>query len=209
MSVAGWPSGYPTRASVQSPSTTLPTSRMRAPGTPMTTMWLRRRRCGLRRPVDWPGWGGRARPRGADPRLRFALRIRGLRCSHPVGRVRASPTAPAPCLDRGGRACASRGRSPGPLTTGDVGSVVARFLGSRWHLYTLPEYLFFYTGKSLPVLLEAHGFRVFQLRAEAAVYTVGYLVERLRKTLLGRSAERAAATGLGPGCACRPVLSLS
>ena len=78
------------------------------------------------------------------------------------------------------------------LTTGDVGSVVARLCGSRWHLYTLPEHLFFYTRKSLRLLLEAHGFRVLRLRANAGVFTLGYLVERLRKTLLGRSAARAA-----------------
>jgi SAM-dependent methyltransferase len=41
-------------------------------------------------------------------------------------------------------------------------------------------------------LREAHGFRVVSLRAEASIYTLGYLVERLRKTLLGRSARRSA-----------------
>ncbi len=70
------------------------------------------------------------------------------------------------------------------LTTGDVGSLIARISGSRWHLYTIPEHLFFYTRKSLRILLQAHGFRVESLRAEGAIYTLGYLVERLRKTLL-------------------------
>ena len=78
------------------------------------------------------------------------------------------------------------------LSTGDVGSLVARLSGARWHLYTIPEHLFFYTRRSLRALLEAHGFRVESLRAEASTYTLGYLVERLRKTLLGRSARRPA-----------------
>ncbi len=73
------------------------------------------------------------------------------------------------------------------LTTGDVGSLAARLSGSRWHLYTIPEHLFFYTRKSLRLLLEAHGFRVESLRAEGSTYTLGYLMERLRKTLLRRS----------------------
>jgi SAM-dependent methyltransferase len=74
------------------------------------------------------------------------------------------------------------------LTTGDVGSVAARLFGARWHLYTLPEHLFFHTRRSLCLLLEAHGLRVERLRADSSIYTLGYLVERLRKTLLGRGA---------------------
>ncbi len=73
------------------------------------------------------------------------------------------------------------------LTTGDVGSWLARLSGSRWHLYTLPEHLFFFSRDSLRALLEAHSFHVEEIRAESAYYSLGYLLERLRKTLLGRS----------------------
>lgn len=78
------------------------------------------------------------------------------------------------------------------LTTGDVGSAVARLSGRRWHLYTLPEHLFFYSRESLRRLLAAHGFRVERMAAEASWYPAGYLVERLRKTLLRRAATRPA-----------------
>jgi hypothetical protein len=44
----------------------------------------------------------------------------------------------------------------------------------------------------LRVLIEAHGFRIESQRAESSVYTLGYLVERLRKTLWRRSPPRAA-----------------
>jgi SAM-dependent methyltransferase len=74
------------------------------------------------------------------------------------------------------------------LTTGDVGSLAARLSGSRWHLYTIPEHLFFFTRRSLRLLLAAHGLRVESERTESSLYTLGYLVERLRKTLLGRAA---------------------
>ncbi len=77
------------------------------------------------------------------------------------------------------------------LSTGDVGSLAARLCGARWHLYTLPEHLFFHTRESLRQLLEAHGLRIERLRAEAAFYPLGYLVERLRKTLLRRPSRRA------------------
>lgn len=69
------------------------------------------------------------------------------------------------------------------LTTGDVGSFVARCSGRRWHLYSIPEHLFFYSRDGLRLLLEAHGFRIESMRAESSLYTLGYLFERLRKTL--------------------------
>jgi SAM-dependent methyltransferase len=76
------------------------------------------------------------------------------------------------------------------LTTGDVGSLAARVSGPRWHLYTLPEHLFFYSRRGLCTLLAAHGLRVVGMRAEGGRYPLGYLVERLRKSLLGRTARR-------------------
>ncbi len=91
------------------------------------------------------------------------------------------------------------------LTTGDVGSLVAKLSGSRWHLYTLPEHLFFHTRRSLRILLEAHGFEVRRVRAESTLYTVGYLVERLRKTLLRRPARRPARW---PGAGLRIPINL-
>jgi SAM-dependent methyltransferase len=71
------------------------------------------------------------------------------------------------------------------LTTGDVGSLTARLSGARWHLYTLPEHLFFYGRRSLSLLLAQHGLEVERMRADASRYPLAYLVERLRKTLLG------------------------
>ncbi len=94
---------------------------------------------------------------------------------------------------------AARMLSPGGrlvLTTGDVGSLLARVSRSRWHLYTIPEHLFFYTRRSLELLLDANGLRVESIRADGSVYTLGYLVERVRKTLLGRGAGR---PGTWPG----------
>jgi SAM-dependent methyltransferase len=75
------------------------------------------------------------------------------------------------------------------LTTGDVGSLAARVSGARWHLYTLPEHVFFYSRKGLRRLFAAHGLRVERIRAEASRYPLGYLVERLRKTLFGQAAR--------------------
>jgi len=90
------------------------------------------------------------------------------------------------------------------LTTGDVGSLAARILGARWHLYTLPEHLFFFSRRSLRVLLEGAGFEIERMRAEFSVYPLGYVVERLRRTLLGR----ATAVPTWPGARLRVPLNL-
>jgi SAM-dependent methyltransferase len=95
----------------------------------------------------------------------------------------AAVASASACLRPGGRLV---------LTTGDVGSVVARLSGPRWHLYSIPEHLFYFTRRSLRLLLGAHGLWVESMRAEASLYPISYLVERLRKTLLGRGAARPA-----------------
>lgn len=101
------------------------------------------------------------------------------------------------------RLLAPRGRLV--LTTGDVGSWVARLSGARWHLYTLPEHLFFFSRASLRLLLERHGLRVEEMRADSAVYTLGYLAERLRKSLLGHRVRTAVAW---PGAGLRVPVNL-
>jgi len=68
------------------------------------------------------------------------------------------------------------------LTTGDIGSVVARLSGKRWHLLTLPEHLWFFSESTLRTVLEATGFRVLEVRREWCYYSIDYLVERLLKT---------------------------
>jgi len=83
------------------------------------------------------------------------------------------------------------------LTTGDVRSLVARLSGPRWHLYTLPEHLFFHSRESLRRLLESHGFAVESMRSEGSTYTLGYVVERLRKSLFGLDGGSFGETRLG------------
>jgi SAM-dependent methyltransferase len=104
----------------------------------------------------------------------------------------AAVAAASACLRPGGRLV---------LTTGDVGSAVARLSGRRWHLYSIPEHLFFFSRRSLRVLLRAHGLRVESMRPEASLYPLDYLAERLRKTLLGRGAAGGRTRWPGAGLA--------
>lgn len=76
------------------------------------------------------------------------------------------------------------------LTTGDVESAVARLSGARWHLYNLPEHLYFHTEQSVRAIAERAGFRVVAVRRHAMVVTLAYAVERLADSYCGGVARR-------------------
>jgi len=69
------------------------------------------------------------------------------------------------------------------LSTGDVRSLAARVSGRRWHLYNLPEHLWFFTEDALRRILERCGLRVERVRREVCWYTARYLLDRLMYTL--------------------------
>lgn len=73
------------------------------------------------------------------------------------------------------------------LSTGDVQSWLARLCGRRWHLYNLPEHLFFFSVPSLRKMLEREGLRVIWVTREWQWVSLGYLWERLAKTLFASS----------------------
>jgi len=68
------------------------------------------------------------------------------------------------------------------LSTGDISSLCARLCGPHWHLFNLPEHLFFFTPHSLVRLLRASGCRAVRLVREVNWVPLGYLRERLAKT---------------------------
>lgn len=76
------------------------------------------------------------------------------------------------------------------LSTGDVGSLAARASGARWHLFSLPEHLWFFSVPSLRRLLARAGLREIGVRREVCWYTAQYLAERLWFSL-GRSVASA------------------
>ncbi|MCA9256023.1 MAG: class I SAM-dependent methyltransferase [Phycisphaerales bacterium] len=65
------------------------------------------------------------------------------------------------------------------VTTGDITSLAARLSGSRWHLYNLPEHLWFFSPDALRRMLESAGLNVVHMGSEVCWYTAHYLVERL------------------------------
>ena len=71
------------------------------------------------------------------------------------------------------------------LTTGDVESVAAKLSGQRWHLYNLPEHLFFHSERSLRSLAERAGLRAVKVRREPMVISLPYAIERITRSYLG------------------------
>jgi 2-polyprenyl-3-methyl-5-hydroxy-6-metoxy-1,4-benzoquinol methylase len=69
------------------------------------------------------------------------------------------------------------------LTTGNVDSIAAKLWGKRWHLYTVPEHLWFFSPHTLANLLNQTGFRVVEMHSDWCFYSIDYLIERLLKTL--------------------------
>lgn len=69
------------------------------------------------------------------------------------------------------------------LTTGDVRSRFASLSGRFWHLYNLPEHLFFFSRDSIRRLLEGNGFSICSISTAKGYYSVSYLMERLAKSV--------------------------
>lgn len=81
------------------------------------------------------------------------------------------------------------------ITTGDIGSRVARWRGRRWRMIHPPSHLHYFDRRTLRLLLERYGWRVVDVRSigvSRSVLQVLYsiLVLRLRMPGLYRLAER-------------------
>lgn len=72
------------------------------------------------------------------------------------------------------------------LTTGDVGSLVARIRGSRWRLYHPPFHLHYFSRRTISLLLERVGLQVVDVRM------VGFF--RSLDTILFRLSQERAST---------------
>ena len=61
------------------------------------------------------------------------------------------------------------------LTTGNVNSLLAKVCGQKWHLYTLPEHLWFFSPETLSALLAKCGFEVVELKTEWSYFSIHYI----------------------------------
>lgn len=78
--------------------------------------------------------------------------------------------------------CALRPGGVLALSTGDITSLCARLSGRRWHLFNLPEHLYFFSPQALRRILGAAGLRLCRVVREVNWVPMAYLLERLRKS---------------------------
>lgn len=69
------------------------------------------------------------------------------------------------------------------LSTGDIESWAAKLTRSRWHLFNLPEHLYFFSKAALRRMLDDCGCSIRACGYEVNWAPVSYLVERLQKSL--------------------------
>jgi SAM-dependent methyltransferase len=87
------------------------------------------------------------------------------------------------------------------LSTGDARSMIARLSGSRWHLLTPRHHNFFFTQRSLQQAFASAGMKVELMTYASNLYSVYYLLYKLRTLwdfpALERMAGRVGRTRLG------------
>jgi len=69
------------------------------------------------------------------------------------------------------------------LSTGDVDSLIAKISRKKWHLFTPPEHLFFFSKRTIRLALEKVGYKIIKINYEYNYYTLRYILERLTKSL--------------------------
>ena len=69
------------------------------------------------------------------------------------------------------------------LSTGDAGSLLARFSLARWHLMTPRHHNFFFTPWTIGLLLGSVGFEIVAIGHPAAVFPVRYLAHKAHLAL--------------------------
>jgi SAM-dependent methyltransferase len=83
------------------------------------------------------------------------------------------------------------------VTTGDFGSLVARFAGVRWRLMTPPQHLWFFSQESVRRLAGAIGLQVERLDHPWKMVPASLIIFQLRRMLGMRAGSPAYASRLG------------
>lgn len=65
------------------------------------------------------------------------------------------------------------------INTPDSGSLYAKILGSRWHLFVPPEHIWYFNRRSISKLLEKNGFEVVEIGCIGKNFTIEYVLYTL------------------------------
>jgi SAM-dependent methyltransferase len=78
------------------------------------------------------------------------------------------------------------------ITTGDWDSLLSRAMGASWRLMTPPQHLFFFSRKTLRMLLERIGFEVLEIRRPWKIVPMSLIAYQLQR-IVGLSPKRSTA----------------
>jgi len=84
------------------------------------------------------------------------------------------------------------------ITTGDIGSAVARWRGRKWRLIHPPTHLHYFSRATLTRLLANHGFRVLDIRTMGVARSVHQVLYSILVLRMGRTKTYEALTRVVP-----------
>ena len=83
------------------------------------------------------------------------------------------------------------------ITTGDFGSLAARWAGTKWRLMTPPQHLWFFTQESLRRMATTLGLTMEHFEHPAKIVPLSLIVFQLRRMIGLRGPQVAAANQVG------------
>jgi 2-polyprenyl-3-methyl-5-hydroxy-6-metoxy-1,4-benzoquinol methylase len=70
------------------------------------------------------------------------------------------------------------------LTTGDVGSFLAKTQKINWHLYNPPQHLSYFSAQTITQLLKETGFKEIKISHPPSYYSISYLLHKINNLYL-------------------------
>jgi 2-polyprenyl-3-methyl-5-hydroxy-6-metoxy-1,4-benzoquinol methylase len=67
------------------------------------------------------------------------------------------------------------------LSTGNIESIMFKVQKKKWHLLIPPKHLFYFSPKTISMLLNKYGFRVLNIENEGQYTNLGYMMDKLKR----------------------------
>lgn len=67
------------------------------------------------------------------------------------------------------------------IYTNNVDSLSARLMGKYWHMYIIPDHLYYFSRNNVRSMLEHAGFEILKMHSETGFFAMDYLIEHFLK----------------------------
>lgn len=67
------------------------------------------------------------------------------------------------------------------IYTNNVASLSARLMGKYWHMYMIPDHLYYFSRNNMRLMLERAGFEILKMHSETGFFALDYLIEHFLK----------------------------